>query len=79
MGVAIQGQERPRERKGRRNVCGWTPAVQALGRVLRDPPPPPLDIAMDDLQAVQVPHSTKQPRADAGALGPEEGVRASLS
>lgn len=43
------------------------------------PPPPPLDIAMDDLQAVQVPHSTKQPRADAGALGPEEGVRASLS
>lgn len=42
-------------------------------------PPSPLDIAVDDPQAMQVLHSTKQPGADAGTLGPEKGLRTILS
>lgn len=73
--------ERSKERRdqGRGRGAGMRaarPAAQALSRV--QPTPSPLDIAMDNLQAVQVLHSTKQPRADAGALWPEEGVCASL-
>ena len=77
VGREIQREERQRERKGCRNVCGL--ALKHRSSAGYSLPPSPLDIAVDDPQAMQVLHSTKQPGADAGTLGPEKGLRTILS
>lgn len=60
LGRERQREERQRERKGTLEG-GTVSSLQPEPPAGSSPPPSPLDVTVDDLQAVKVLHGTKQP------------------
>lgn len=74
------GRERQTEIEGEEGDPGMytVSSLQPETSAGSSPSPSPLDVAVDDLQAMKVLHGTKQSWEDADALGPGEWVWATL-